>query len=297
MAWIELHQAVWTHRKTFELAGILDLDDTYAAAHLIRLWTWALDNAPSGDLNGISDRAVAYGAGWRGDAEAFVSALVDSGWLDADRCIHDWNEYAGRLIERRTANADRMRAARATRVLPTNRGHSESVQSTCSARAGATVPDSTVPDSTGNTPVVPSFPEAGADAPPTAAAALTGQANVLRGLSDEARELLDWHRECHGARRVAKLNPTSAQALEDAIADLGLALCRESVKFMAAKIPPVTELSKALAAARSKRLMDANGASRNGAAPRPVNAHPSRLMGKPASVRIYHVGGKTNVDA
>lgn len=136
MAWIELHQAVWTHRKTFELAARLDLDETYAAAHVIRLWTWALDNSPEGDLSALSDRAVAFGAGWRGDACAFVSALVEVGWLDANRRIHDWEEYAGRLAERRRANAERMRASRAGNVRSTER-----------ERVG--LPDLTGPDLTG----------------------------------------------------------------------------------------------------------------------------------------------------
>lgn len=121
MAWIELHQAVWTHRKTFELASRLDLDETYAAAHVIRLWTWALDNAPEGILAGLSDRAIAFGAGWRGDVKAFVEALVGAGWLDEDRKIHDWDEYALKLIERKRANAERMRAARAANVHNTVR--------------------------------------------------------------------------------------------------------------------------------------------------------------------------------
>ena len=136
MAWIELHQAVWTHRKTFELAARLDLDETYAAAHVIRLWTWALDNSPEGDLSSLSDRAIAFGSGWRGDAETFVAALVDVGWLDPNRQIHDWEEYAGRLAERRRANTERMRAARAQHVRRTG-----------PARVG--LPDLTGPDLTG----------------------------------------------------------------------------------------------------------------------------------------------------
>lgn len=136
MAWIELHQAVWTHRKTFELAARLDLDETYAAAHVIRLWTWALDNSPEGDLSSLSDRAIAFGSGWRGDAETFVAALVDVGWLDPNRQIHDWEEYAGRLAERRRANTERMRAARAQHVRRTE-----------PARVG--LPDLTGPDRTG----------------------------------------------------------------------------------------------------------------------------------------------------
>ena len=153
MAWIELHQAVWTHRKTFLLADALQLDQTYAAAHVIRLWTWALDNVPGGDCSALTERAIAYGADWRGDAPAFVAALIHAGWLDADAdgglWLHDWQDYAGRLIERRMQNAERMRDARAQRAPSIKETRAQNVQSTCDARAGATVPNRTGPNRTG----------------------------------------------------------------------------------------------------------------------------------------------------
>jgi len=145
VAWIELHQAVFTHRKTFELAGLLRLDETYAAAHVIRLWTWALDNAPEGDLSGLSDRAVAFGAGWRADAAAFVGALIETGWLDPERTIHDWAKYAGRLVERRQKDAERKRESRHSTGSPAT------VRQTSGKTAAGvrrTVPDLTLPDRT-----------------------------------------------------------------------------------------------------------------------------------------------------
>lgn len=146
MAWIELHQAVWTHRKTFELAAVLGLTETYAAAHLLRLWCWALDNAPDGNLAGVSDRAIARGADWSGDSELFVQALLQAGWLDADRAIHDWEQYAGRLIDRREANAERMRKARANRVEKPDETRAAHVQRTCDE--SVQLPDHTGPNRT-----------------------------------------------------------------------------------------------------------------------------------------------------
>jgi hypothetical protein len=175
---------VWTHRKTFELAAQLGLEDTYAAAHVIRLWSWALDNAPDGDLSNLSPRAVAYGAGWHGAAEAFIRALTEAGWLDDGRQIHDWDEYAGRLVERREANAERMRHARAARrsfqdgnIAPS--GHDiglgapdvhRTESGTSGARPGATGPDRTLtgPDRTGPDPSPPTpSPHSGEGVPPT----------------------------------------------------------------------------------------------------------------------------------
>jgi hypothetical protein len=110
--WLAVYQAVFTHRKTFELASALGLDETYAGGHLIRLWLWALDNAPDGDLSGLSDRAIAYGAGWRQESGLFVRALHEAGWLDPDGQIHDWSDYGGKLTERRRQDAARKQRGR-----------------------------------------------------------------------------------------------------------------------------------------------------------------------------------------
>jgi hypothetical protein len=107
--WLPAYQSVWTHRKTFELAALLGLNETYAAAHFLRLCGWALDNAPDGDLAGLSDRAIAFGAGWTQEVSLFVAALVKAGFLDDDRQIHDWYDYAGKLLVRREKDAERKR--------------------------------------------------------------------------------------------------------------------------------------------------------------------------------------------
>jgi len=152
MAWIELHQAIWTHRKTLILAAELDLDETYAAAHMIRLWTWALDNAPEGNLSGLPAKVIAYGAGWRNDPDTFVEAAVRAGWLDRDGdclVIHDWQDYAGRLIEKRRQDAKRKRQWReeSKDVQRTSSGrHAEAPQD---GAGNLTVPNHTVPNQTG----------------------------------------------------------------------------------------------------------------------------------------------------
>lgn len=118
MAWIEVHQTIWSHRKTLILAGLLEIDPILAAAHMIHLWTWSVDNAPDGNLTGLPAPVIAYGAGWRGDPERFVEAAVKAGFLDREGDqlrLHDWEDYAGRLIERRLQDAERKRRERAER--------------------------------------------------------------------------------------------------------------------------------------------------------------------------------------
>ena len=90
MAWIELQQSLWTHRKTYALAEALSIDEVHAGGLVARLWCWALDNAQAdyehrrGLLTGVVPRAIAGGAGWKGDASSFFYALIDAGFLDND---------------------------------------------------------------------------------------------------------------------------------------------------------------------------------------------------------------------
>ena len=114
MAWIESHQSLLTHRKTLRLAALLKTDKYKIIGHLHALWWWALDNAPDGDLSALTAEEVAEAIGWPiKRAAELVNALHDSGYLDSDPMrLHDWMDYAGRLIERRKAERKRQRERR-----------------------------------------------------------------------------------------------------------------------------------------------------------------------------------------
>ena len=143
MAWIELHQSLPTHKKTLAAADRLDMPPVHLMGHLTALWLWVLDNAPDGDITSISARTIARVVQWEGSPDVFLDALIEAGFIactDEGTVIHDWNDYAGRLVEKRKANAARMKHKRATHV-----------QHTCNARAGATVPNRTIPNRTKNT--------------------------------------------------------------------------------------------------------------------------------------------------
>jgi len=249
MAWIELHQAIWTHRKTFELAAALDLDETYAAAHLIRLWTWCIDNAPDGDLSTVSDRAIAFGSGWRQDAESYVRALTSSGWLDDDRQIHDWAEYGGKLVERRRADAERKRNS-----APTNK---ESERSSNGSPADVqrnsgvhnkTVDNKTEQNTTGEIHP-PSSDESALsrddddDAMARAEASEIAQAPdterpfvfALSNLTEPAREFIGVFRHEFGRRAPPKLNRAQVKLVEEAVLDLGLERLSEAAHWAAEK--------------------------------------------------------------
>jgi hypothetical protein len=153
MAYIESQQTLGRHPKTRKAARLLSVSIPTIIGHLHLLWHWALDFAQSGDLSPYDEKEVADAAMWTEDADQFIEALVNAGFLDGDDgtlTIHDWYDYAGRLIERREQNAQRMRDARAAR----ERQCAENVQRTSVARAGATVPNRTLPDQTVPKPII-----------------------------------------------------------------------------------------------------------------------------------------------
>jgi hypothetical protein len=116
MYYVQVHQSLVTHPKTFKLARLASLDVFAVVGRLVALWCWALDEAPEGRIDAACVDLVATATMWRGDADQWVGWLVQAGFLDAVEGgfqIHDWEDYAGRLMASREANRDRQRAFRA----------------------------------------------------------------------------------------------------------------------------------------------------------------------------------------
>lgn len=112
MAWIELHQTLPRHPKLFRLAAKLRIPRAQAAGHLTFLWLWTLDYSPTGDLSAFGPAEISAAADFGGDADAFVVALRETGWVEADGHIHDWMEFAGRIVIEREQSKARMRTFR-----------------------------------------------------------------------------------------------------------------------------------------------------------------------------------------
>ena len=152
MAWIESHQEVGEHPKTKKLARLLNISLVSAVGHLHFLWWWALDYAQDGDLTTIDPIDIAGGAKWDGDAEEFISALIKcggnkAGFLESNDgriVIHDWIDYAGKLIDQREKNAERQRKHRKKK----SNDIICDITVTSPLRHGATVPNRTVPNQT-----------------------------------------------------------------------------------------------------------------------------------------------------
>lgn len=156
MAWIEVHQTLDRHPKVLKVMKLLRISRFEAVGLMITLWLWCLDFAQDGDLGRYDAEELAEAIGWRGDPVALVDALCAAGLLDGEGeslTIHDWDDYAGRLIEKREANTKRMRDARATKTNAARDARSQNVRRTCDERAthvqglpNHTVPNLTIPN-------------------------------------------------------------------------------------------------------------------------------------------------------
>ena len=122
MAWIESHQSNRDHPKIIRAARALGISKVTMLGHLHLLWYWALDYAQDGSLADFELADIADAAEWTGDSAAFVNALAESAkvggkpglleYLNGKLVIHDWYDYAGKLISRRLEDAERKRKDR-----------------------------------------------------------------------------------------------------------------------------------------------------------------------------------------
>jgi hypothetical protein len=165
--WNEVHVGLRDHPKTARLRRRLGVGLPAAIGSLVLLWAWAVRYAPDGDLSKFDPDVLADAAGWEDEPGQFVRALISAGFVDEDLTIHDWHAYAGRLMERRAANAERMRKARANGTAFAHAAPDD--RDTSGARAAHVqgLPDRTGPDLTGpdrtTTPQPPPHAEGGRD--------------------------------------------------------------------------------------------------------------------------------------
>ena len=157
MAWVESHQSVGTHPKTKRAARELGVSRVLMIGHLHLFWHWALDYAQDGDLSDYEPADIADAADWDGDPQQFFNALLNcgpgdsAGFIEYDAenrlVIHDWWEYAGKLIARRQADAERKKQDRAAKsegsmgyVAQTSEGCPADVPPTSGTRARVNQP-------------------------------------------------------------------------------------------------------------------------------------------------------------
>ncbi len=145
--WIESHDSLKEHPKTRKASRLLGITVPQMIGHLHCLWWWCANYVPDGDLSNYSDEDIAEAALWEGDPSSFIHALLHCGIGDrpgfleeaeGGRVLHDWHDYLGRLLDRRSRDRERQRNKRSTSserpedVLQMSVGHPTDVQRTSS---------------------------------------------------------------------------------------------------------------------------------------------------------------------
>ena len=147
--WIETHTRIKEHAKTYALMQELHIGKAMAIGLLVCLWLWAIDNVEDGDLSPYPIQAIARAAEWEKKPQVFLDALLTCGWVDKkDKhlFLHNWDTYAGRLIDKR--KQARERAEKSRRLARSMRAQTTHSSSPLSAPCTPTVPNSTRPNQT-----------------------------------------------------------------------------------------------------------------------------------------------------
>lgn len=104
--WFKFYGNMPRHEKSYALANLLGVPRAWT--HVAELLCWVSQCVPSASLAKFSPRDIAREAGWTGEADVFLAALVECGWLTPDLQVVGWAEKQD-AYERKKAN-DRARA-------------------------------------------------------------------------------------------------------------------------------------------------------------------------------------------
>lgn len=157
MSWIESHQTLREHPKTYALMEALGLKKPEVIGHLHLFWWWCVDYAPEGRFKADESKKISRAAEYLGDAGKFAAAMVEAGFLDRDGeylVVHDWEQFQfhyhliiDKKERQREQARERMRRKRAKSDSDADVTRNKSVSyapvTQCSPPTDRTVPDST----------------------------------------------------------------------------------------------------------------------------------------------------------
>lgn len=114
--YLQIDEGFVGHPKTRAFAG--RMQDQNAAMYLIKLWTWAVRSAPTGDLSEMNPWSIEDVVGYRHLDGKCYAAMVACGFIDeeapgAPKCIHNWAKRTGGDIVKMENEANRKRLLRA----------------------------------------------------------------------------------------------------------------------------------------------------------------------------------------
>jgi hypothetical protein len=90
--YVKLSLSFYSHRKTARLRSEIG-DDAFWIPP--RLWAYAAQNQPDGDMSGYPSHELAFLLGCEKHASSILEALLRAGFLDANGMIHGWEEHNG----------------------------------------------------------------------------------------------------------------------------------------------------------------------------------------------------------
>ena len=118
------------HRKRKRLRLLLGPGST---DYILDLWLSTAMNHPSGILSGMDELDIALEAGWDGEPQVFVSALLECGFLEKDEggsyVLHDWEDHQGYVVH---AEERKQRARNAAAKRWGNKGNANGMLEGCS---------------------------------------------------------------------------------------------------------------------------------------------------------------------
>lgn len=91
--YIKLSTNFFSHVKTLRLKALIGNDAFWIPP---RLWVYAAEHQPDGDISKYSAEEIASLIGYTGDAQGMLLAMLKASFLDPDPLrIHDWEEHNG----------------------------------------------------------------------------------------------------------------------------------------------------------------------------------------------------------
>lgn len=105
------------HPKTIKLQRRCGLEGVVS---LLRLWEWAAQNRPSGELTGLDKEDIEIAAKWQGEEGKFFDSICELHFIDMTgekACLHDWAETNSWVA----SSEDRADKGRLNRMKSTNK--------------------------------------------------------------------------------------------------------------------------------------------------------------------------------
>ncbi len=115
--WIRVHANLLSKPIVTRAAESLGVSRHEALGLLVAFWGGVSQHATNGAVFGLSDMLLESWAGWHRRRGRFAE-FIRTAHLDAEGRVNEWDDYAGKLEQRRAKERERLRNKRATPAQP-----------------------------------------------------------------------------------------------------------------------------------------------------------------------------------